>query len=418
MAIFGRFAMLTPVLKTAVSYPMATRFRTGMAFAMFSLIIFTMVIIATMTSSVGDIFADTETMKGGFDLQGTVSSSIPDIDTALAETDGMDKEFDTVASVSSTTLKLQQAGGGQKAQFFLAQGVDTNFTERVSYEFDKMAEGYASSKEVWQALSSEEGLVVVSSSLVGGRRFGPQGGGDESALLDPISSETVPDNLYIETLNPVSGKVQRLRVIGIFKGDAYLLEGVVMSQGTLNAVSGQVVPATSYLFATTADMSKLAHDLEKQFLEYGMDVMVLEEQIEGMFSFIQMMFSIFQGFLGLGLIAGIAALGVIATRSVVERRQQIGMLRAIGFQRRMVQFSFLLEFSFIALVGIAIGIALAIPLCYQLMESEGEVDLQITIPWASIAAITAGAYVASLITIYLPARQAANLYPAEALRYE
>jgi hypothetical protein len=98
-----------------------------------------MVIIATMTSSVGDIFADTETMNGGFDLQGTVSTSIPDIEAALAEADGMDKEFDTVASVSSTTLKLQQVGGDQKAQFFLAQGVDASFTERVSYEFDKMA---------------------------------------------------------------------------------------------------------------------------------------------------------------------------------------------------------------------------------------------------------------------------------------
>ena len=33
------------------------------------------------------------------------------------------------------------------------------------------------------------------------------------------------------------------------------------------------------------------------------------------------------GFMGLGLIAGIAALGVIAARAVVERRQQIGMPR-------------------------------------------------------------------------------------------
>ena len=40
----------------------------------------------------------------------------------------------------------------------------------------------------------------------------------------------------------------------------------------------------------------------------------------------------FQGFMALGLIVGIAALGVIAFRSVVERRQQIGMLRAIGYQ--------------------------------------------------------------------------------------
>ena len=36
--------------------------------------------------------------------------------------------------------------------------------------------------------------------------------------------------------------------------------------------------------------------------------------------------------MALGLFVGIAALGVIAFRSVVERRQQIGMLRAIGYQ--------------------------------------------------------------------------------------
>ena len=37
--------------------------------------------------------------------------------------------------------------------------------------------------------------------------------------------------------------------------------------------------------------------------------------------------------MGLGLVVGIAALGVIAARSVVERRQQIGVLRALGFHR-------------------------------------------------------------------------------------
>ena len=43
-----------------------------------------------------------------------------------------------------------------------------------------------------------------------------------------------------------------------------------------------------------------------------------------------------QGFMGIGLFVGIAAVGVIAFRTVVERRQQIGMLRAIGYTRRAV----------------------------------------------------------------------------------
>ena len=56
---------------------------------------------------------------------------------------------------------------------------------------------------------------------------------------------------------------------------------------------------------------------------------------------------------GSGSIVGVAALGVISARSVVERRQQIGVLRSIGFRRGMVQLSFLLESSFIALTAIA-----------------------------------------------------------------
>ena len=47
--------------------------------------------------------------------------------------------------------------------------------------------------------------------------------------------------------------------------------------------------------------------------------------------------------MGLGLVVGVAALGVIAARSVVERRQQIGVMRAIGFQASAVRLGFLLE---------------------------------------------------------------------------
>ena len=60
--------------------------------------------------------------------------------------------------------------------------------------------------------------------------------------------------------------------------------------------------------------------------------------------------------MALGLFVGIASLGVIAFRSVVERRQQIGMLRAIGYQSSTVALTFVLESAFIALMGILSGV--------------------------------------------------------------
>ena len=62
----------------------------------------------------------------------------------------------------------------------------------------------------------------------------------------------------------------------------------------------------------------------------------------------------------LGLVVGVAALGVISARAVVERRQQIGVLRAIGFRQGMVQAVFLIESSFIALTSIVAGTILGL----------------------------------------------------------
>jgi len=111
---------------------------------------------------------------------------------------------------------------------------------------------------------------------------------------------------------------------------------------------------------------------------------------------------------------------VIATRSVVERRQQIGMLRAIGFKRRMVLATFLLESSFVAVLGTGIGMVLGLLLGHQVVNYFGKTDpgLQFVIPWGEVSLIVIGAYLASLLTTYLPAWQASRIYPAEALRYE
>jgi len=130
--------------------------------------------------------------------------------------------------------------------------------------------------------------------------------------------------------------------------------------------------------------------------------------------------NLLEGFMGLGLVVGIAALGVVATRAVVERRQQIGMMRAIGFKRRMVQTTFLVESSFVAILGTALGVVLGLVLARNLVASfaKSNPGISLVVPWTQISVIVLIAYLASLLTTYLPAWQASRVYPAEALRYE
>ena len=44
--------------------------------------------------------------------------------------------------------------------------------------------------------------------------------------------------------------------------------------------------------------------------------------------------------------------------------------------------------------------------------------LTFDIPWGSILVVVGITVIAALITTYVPARQASQVYPAEALRYE
>jgi putative ABC transport system permease protein len=128
----------------------------------------------------------------------------------------------------------------------------------------------------------------------------------------------------------------------------------------------------------------------------------------------------FQAFMALGLFVGIASLGVIAFRSVVERRQQIGMLRAIGYQSSTVALTFVLESGFIALMGILSGIVGGTIIGRNLMTSGQFADLgaNMTIPWTEVIGFGAIAFFFSLLMTWWPSRGAANVPVADALRYE
>jgi putative ABC transport system permease protein len=126
--------------------------------------------------------------------------------------------------------------------------------------------------------------------------------------------------------------------------------------------------------------------------------------------------------MGLGLIVGVAALGVISARAVVERRQHIGVLRALGFRRGMVQAAFLLESTFLALTSIVVGTGLGLLLAYNIIDDSRRqrswADLTLVVPWTNLMIIFLIVLVVALAATLVPALRASRIHPAEALRYE
>jgi putative ABC transport system permease protein len=182
------------------------------------------------------------------------------------------------------------------------------------------------------------------------------------------------------------------------------------------------LPTPTYYIrlADGVDPGSTSAALESVFLKNGLESVDLIQELRDALATQLVFQQLMLGFLTVGLVVGVAALGVISTRAVVERRQQIGMLRALGFQRQMVSWIFLVESSFVALLGIGLGAGLAlIPAAQIITDMSADIPgLTFQVPWTEIIFVSGLAYAMTLLTTWLPAKQASQVLPAEALRYE
>lgn len=130
---------------------------------------------------------------------------------------------------------------------------------------------------------------------------------------------------------------------------------------------------------------------------------------------------LFQGFLSLGLLIGVAGLSVVLIRAVRERRRAIGVLRALGTSAKVVKRSFLTESAFVAVQGVLIGAGLGLVSAYQVIVNSstfGEANLDFVWPWAGLAIAVIVPTLAALLAAAAPAKRASMINPAVDLRTE
>ena len=423
----GRIGYMRPVLMTAVAYPMSAKFRTGLTLAMFALVIFTLIVVSILTEAFSSSSGRIAIATGGWDIEGiqNVNTPIMDIRQAIDEAPALRRsDFEAIGGYTLIPIEARQVGGEeQRWRFYAVRAADDDFLESTGHQLKLIADGYGSDRDVWEALRNDPSLAVVDALVVHSRSgftdseipFQLEGLHYEDDDMEPIE---------IEVREPRTGAVVPLTVIGVLdlQTDNFgnIGFGMFTSKAKLDDALPFPVPITNYRFrvAQGVDVAQASRSLEALFPKNGLETEVLKELVEEQAAANRAFNNLFTGYMAMGLLVGIAALGVISLRAVVERRQQIGVLRAIGYRRRMIQLSFLLESSFVALLGIAIGVGLGIILSYNLVNDiRDDIEtIQFKIPWMQITAIVLVAYLFSLLTTFLPARQASRIYPAEALR--
>ncbi len=422
----GRGRTLAPIIRTALAYPMASRFRTGMTLAMFSLVIFTLSIIGFIDAAFNSAFGDTRRFSGGFDVTASASFTNPidDLGARIDESPGLDAaDFAVIGAMGGLPVLIRQQDTEQELQDWFVTSVDPAYAEAVTYGFGLRDERYPDDRAVWRALAEGEEVAVVSAAMVPAASDFEQGGPDFDFQLEGFQREDdVLPEVYVEVFDSSEERMVRLRVIGVIEESAFFARTVTTGHETLQRLAPVDLPYLNYeiVLRDPSRAGAVAAALEEEFVQHGVQASSLEKVVNDFTALNRTFNRIIQGFMGLGLVVGIAALGVIAARSVVERRVQIGILRAIGYRSGMVQLSFLIESSFIALLGIAVGLGLGFGLSAGIISEVGESfeGVAYAIPWETIVLVVVVAYGASLLTTYLPARQASRIYPAEALRYD
>ena len=428
--ITSRLRQFRPVLVTAIAYPLSSKFRTGLTLAMFALVIFTLTVMSVLTDTFGTQFVESRVATGGWDIQGSVNFTTP-IDDIRSEIDRIEtidaSQFEAIGGYTAFGAQVREVEAEDQdwndVQFVAA---DDGYLEASEYEFKLIADGFGSTTDdVFEAMRNDPDLVVIGGSLLNDTQ------GEQGQQIARVFHEVGYDDesmspIEIEVREPTTRSVMNLTVIGVVDRvhDTGFGLGMIGSKTSADEVAPFPIPITTYRFRVAdLDESKdIARNIEKAFLQNGMQTVVLEDLLNEQLAALKGFFRLFTGFMALGLFVGIAALGVVSTRAVVERRQQIGMLRAVGYRKGMIQLSFLIESSFVAVLGIVIGTVLGLVLSYNaildIRDEEGLDTIRYAIPWVQMIVILGVTYFFSLLATYVPARQASNVYPAEALRYE
>jgi putative ABC transport system permease protein len=395
-----RVAARRLTLRLGLAYPLARRFRTGLTLGMYALVIFTMTFVAVLATVFGSqIDNATRQEAGGFDVLVRASLTDPPSPTDIASIAGVRR----VATMVHAPV-LFRPRGFDEPESWPVTGVDDVFMRVGPPSLSERASGFSSDEAVWKELLSNPRTAVVDITFL-------QQGADIPQLpVQPGDS--------MEVIDPLTGRVVDRKVIGVTES-GLSLSGVFMKRSSVEQLlAGRVTANRFYLTADgSRSYAEVTAELQGRFVRNGVEAQsfraIVEENQRISVQFLQLI----QSYLALGLVVGVAGLGVVMIRAVRERRREIGVLRSLGFVSEQVRRAFVIESGASAVQGVLVGSALALVTAAQLINSGdfGE-GVRFVVPWTDVGLLCAIALIASLLATAWPAHEASKIPPAVALR--
>ncbi|HET6358061.1 ABC transporter permease [Streptomyces sp.] len=402
--------------RLAVAYPLAKRFRTGATLVMYTLIVLVLVLLTEISgilnASVKSVVSDA---TAGYSLRLDFNAQVAR-DRLLTDL----RSGPSAGQISAVTPLLNATGRATDPGHRTSSPLDTAVVgvpdgAITGIAFGERLRGLGNDAAVWGALASHPQYVVLDAFF--GSTGGPSGDyfdpGDTLALTDPLTGRTVQKT--------IAGVLKNGMVFYPGTGAGSTVYPVVIGETGMRELFGAQAQNASALVRTRPGVSPdtLATQLQGEQLSSSLVATPIASDVRRQFDSSTAFFRLMQGFLALGLLVGVTGLGVVMVRAVRERRRTIGILRALGFKARTVQRSFLWESAFIAVEGIVLGSLLGVLttwLMYRNSAAFAGLEGGFPIEWTSISVLAAASFAASLLATLGPARRAAAIRPALAVR--
>ena len=405
--------------RLAVAYPLARKFRTGATLVMYSIVVFTIVLIAEISAVINaSVDGTVARATAGYSVRVDYNPNAPVADPARTLRAGpLGQQIEAVAPLTVTTAGATDPGHRTTAPLRTVVVGLPGHAMATGFALDARLPGQPDDRAVWSLVARDRRYVVLDHYF--GSTGGPPGQaykpGDTFWLTDPRTGHGEQ-----KTIAGVLQDGTSFYGVGFAPAGAYPLLMSATGAGEQFGPAAQVSSALLRL-APGTDEQALLPALQARFVNSSLVATSIRQVVERMFAANRGFFQLMLGFLALGLFVCLTGLGVVMVRAVRERRRTIGVLRALGFRTGTVYRSFMLESSFIALQGILLGVSLSVLTSWLLFtNSSAFKGLQggFVIDWRTIGLLAVSTFLASLLVTAGPARRAARILPALAVRVD
>jgi lipoprotein-releasing system permease protein len=366
------------------------------------------------------------------DLQDKLLGSTSHVDLMRVDADGIRnwrplldrlRQLPHVTAAAPGIYEEVMISRGPRAGFALIKGVIPSEERTVTNVLDSVTSGSAARLNSDASTPSPENAAVP--PLVLGKDLAEQLGvqvGDQVVVTSPQGE-----------LNPVIGlvpKFQPFKVAGIFHSGFFQYDSGMAFIGLADAQrlfdEPDLLSVISFKVDDLNHAPQIGQSIERAAGKGFMTTNWMEQNRE---LFRALMLEQIVTFIVIALIVIVAALNILIalTMMVMEKTRDIAVMMSFGVEPGQVRRIFLMEGLLISLVGTALGLVLGYLSAwagghFHFIHLSAEVYSIDTLPFAPLPIhgliVSIASIGISLLATLYPSSTAANVLPAEALRYE